>query len=108
MRMPFGKHRGQPVESLPCDYLLWLATIDLRSPLLEAVTNELHRRERPSTAPMAPRPPGDRLADVIQAWYRHLAMKYHPDRGGSNAAMAAVTDGHEALVTLLRQEGFLL
>ena len=23
MRMPFGKHRGEPVEDLPTDYLEW-------------------------------------------------------------------------------------
>ena len=25
MRMPWGKHKGEPMEDLPSDYLLWLA-----------------------------------------------------------------------------------
>lgn len=35
--MPFGKHRGTPVAELPIDYVRWLSTIELRSPLREAV-----------------------------------------------------------------------
>lgn len=36
-KMPFGRHRGKPVKDLPGDYLRWLGTIELRSPLKEAV-----------------------------------------------------------------------
>jgi hypothetical protein len=43
--MPFGKHRGTPLEDLPAEYLLWLGCLpDLRQPLLGAVLREMGRR----------------------------------------------------------------
>lgn len=36
-RMPFGKHKGTPLNDLPVDYLKWLSTIELREPLASAV-----------------------------------------------------------------------
>jgi uncharacterized protein (DUF3820 family) len=36
--MPFGKHKGKPVEQVPKGYLRWLKTnVELRGPLAEAV-----------------------------------------------------------------------
>lgn len=43
--MPFGQHRGEPLDQLPNDYLLWLSTLnDLRQPLLGHVLKEMGRR----------------------------------------------------------------
>lgn len=43
--MPFGKHRGKPLDLLPDDYLQWLvANIRLREPLGSAVRDEIERR----------------------------------------------------------------
>jgi uncharacterized protein (DUF3820 family) len=50
-RMPFGAHKGQPLDELPDDYLLWLSLLsDLRQPLLGHVLREMGRR-------LAARPP---------------------------------------------------
>lgn len=35
--MPFGKYRGQKVEDLPYDYLVWLEDQDLKEPLRSRV-----------------------------------------------------------------------
>ena len=43
--MPFGKHKGMPLEELPSEYLLWLGCLDtLRQPLLGQVLKEMARR----------------------------------------------------------------
>ena len=31
--MPFGKHKGTPLNQLPTDYVDWLKTTDLKDPL---------------------------------------------------------------------------
>ena len=43
--MPFGLHRGKPLDELPADYLIWLGCLDdLRQPLLGHVLREMGRR----------------------------------------------------------------
>lgn len=42
--------------------------------------------------------PGDATAGDITAAYRRLAMKHHPDRGGSEEAFKRVKCAYEALV----------
>ena len=42
MKMPFGKHKGEEVHSLPESYLSWLqAAVKLREPLKSAVEQAL-------------------------------------------------------------------
>jgi len=55
--MPFGLHKGKPLDTLPDDYLLWLGCLDdLRQPLLGAVLREMGRRlaERPAAEGAVP------------------------------------------------------
>lgn len=58
--MPFGQHKGERLEALPSDYLLWLGCLDdLRQPLLGHVLKEMARRileleRRPTTSEPAP------------------------------------------------------
>lgn len=42
--LPFGKHKGSPVSTLPDDYLQWLSTRELRDPLRSVVARELRTR----------------------------------------------------------------
>jgi len=42
--MPFGRHSGRDLRELPDQYLDWLATLELRPPLSDAVRRELERR----------------------------------------------------------------
>ena len=44
--MPFGKYRGEEIEAIPTSYLRWLAGLDLRPPLRDAVFAEVERRGR--------------------------------------------------------------
>jgi hypothetical protein len=43
--MPFGRHRGQSLMTVPSEYLLWLTRLPhLREPLRTAVHTELRQR----------------------------------------------------------------
>jgi hypothetical protein len=55
---------------------------------------EAPRRQAPH------RPPIDARA-VLRAWFAQMSQRWHPDRGGSDQAMAAVNDGYERLRKLL-------
>jgi hypothetical protein len=110
MRMPFGKYRGLEIDDLPTTYLEWLATIQLRPWLREAVEDELEARgyyghdsardtgtRRDYGAPRETSQPTvvavsvalERVAllrELFEAGYRQLALRYHPDRAGGNTA----------------------
>jgi Putative quorum-sensing-regulated virulence factor len=48
MKMPFGKHKGQNVRTLPKKYLQWLdRTVGLRGQLLNEVRNILYGEPMP-------------------------------------------------------------
>ena len=91
MLMPFGKHKGEPVNQLPLDYLYWLVhNTALREPLSTVVKHAY------KVAMGAYDPPVKDSSDVQKA-YRRLALKWHPDRGGNTSAMAALNDFMEAI-----------
>jgi hypothetical protein len=102
-RMPFGRHKGLPLGELPDAYLHWLTTIRLRSPLQEAVEAERRRRQGAASDPaptvLAVRPP--RAAEVIEAGWRHLALKHHPDRGGAHEVMVEIIEARDWLRDLV-------
>jgi uncharacterized protein (DUF3820 family) len=104
--MPFGKHRGQPVASLPTDYLHWLVcNVRFQNDRLgQAVRAELRRRGD-ETPPEDAMPGADRadLDALIKRWFAGLAMRYHPDRGGNHEAMVALNDAHDRLRELIGQ-----
>jgi hypothetical protein len=75
-RMPFGRHKGTPVKELPGDYLRWLGTIELRSPLREVVMAVLSWKAV-SAAPGVPgTTPAARNANV-----GHYTQQAAPFRG---------------------------
>ncbi len=51
MLMPFGKHQGKPLSSLPYDYLLWLRTIAKSDELISAVEDAISARTSTASAP---------------------------------------------------------
>lgn len=96
VRMPFGKHRGRPLDEVPDSYLVWiLDNLDLtdRPTLREAIRRRLNL-DRPAGSV----PPGVDVGKAIKTWYRKLAFDFHPDRRkGSNEAMLAINEAYERL-----------
>jgi Putative quorum-sensing-regulated virulence factor len=117
--MPFGRHRGVPLDELPVDYLEWLLTRDLRDPLKSAAQAEWVRRERlkerngngnghqhqreekrePPPPPPPPAPPSMKatLKEIVDVGYRRLALKAHPHMGGNNADMVRLNQARDWL-----------
>jgi hypothetical protein len=117
--MPFGRHKGVMISSLPTPYLIWLAGIALFDDLREAVDAEMigrgleppadpppppprqYGRPRPSTVPTAPpEPPYDPVA-VVLACHEVLVEKW----ARSSEAVAALNESRAMLTHLLRQTG---
>lgn len=98
--MPFGRHKGVPVDCLPDDYLEWLVEeVDFTNAALErAVRSEFERRTRNANArETAEQPVGEWEAAIVKAGIRSLTMKNHPDQGGSTEAMTAINLAAERL-----------
>lgn len=96
VRMPFGRHKGRLLEDIDSWYLEWVyTTARAASPSLKAASlRELNRRGE------AHAPPGRDVAlapEVLQAWFREMTLRYHPDRGGSKEAMQAINHGYDRL-----------
>jgi hypothetical protein len=100
-KLPFGKHKGRRLTRVPTDYLVWCRDrcSTLPPELKAAVALELARREATSATPTSSgesvSPIGQSLAATIRTLFRNLALKYHPDRGGSPEAMRALNEFHE-------------
>ena len=94
--MPFGKHRGQPLDEVPLSYLGWLLEgadfLGRYRGLREAIEDEIRERVGPRWAP-PPRPvpwqcPEPGLArELVAAGRRAMALRHHPDRGGDTEQM---------------------
>jgi|SRR6516162_9625581 hypothetical protein len=96
-QMPWGKHKGRPLEEIPVDYLGWLLdeAENMKPWLREAVRQEFERRLAGPAGSGNGLPAN--LPDIVRTWYRKLTLDYHPDRGGSNEAMKALNDAHDRL-----------
>jgi len=101
--LPFGKYKGHPLTELDDDYLSWLYGLDdgLRQPLRGRVQEEFFRRtrrdaERPGGG-NGRRPP-ERTRELVEAGFKTLARKHHPDVGGSDAAMRETLEARAWLV----------
>jgi hypothetical protein len=106
MQMPFGKHAGKELAEVPTAYLLWIlrARRHLDPALKLAIWRVLEDRgcSQPAAGDLPHRvPPPIDWAWVIRQWYRGLVLDFHPDRGGSHAAMQAINEAHERLRKLV-------
>jgi hypothetical protein len=117
IKMPFGKYKNKRLSKVPTDYLEWcrdkcdVLTDDVR----RAVEEELAARKEMAAEEAAPAvgsqepavraprvsPLGQSLAGEVRMMFRNLALKYHPDRGGSHEAMKALNEFHETIQELL-------
>jgi hypothetical protein len=109
VRIPFGKFKGIEVSALPDDYILWLITLDdLREPLRSAVQDEYVSRfeNRSGDGRHSVRRLPDEVqrvaSELIDAGYRGLAKKFHPDAGGSHDAMILLSEAREWLSQQVR------
>jgi hypothetical protein len=87
MKMPFGKYRGEKLTEIPESYLCWvLDTCEDISPTLRlAIERTLDLPDEPRTRPSALLVP-----ELVDRWYRTLALEFHPDRRGSHDGMLAI------------------
>ena len=116
LKMTFGKYKGKRINKLPTDYLVWcrdkcdILTDDLRAAIeqelagrtdapAEEDAGEQAAAEVPKVAKVSPL--GQTLAGDVRMLFRGLALKYHPDRGGSHEAMRALNEFHDQLQDLL-------
>ncbi len=102
MRMTFGKYKGIPVRDIPSNYLEWLwFEVELREPLRTYVAIELQERsEREAGEDYscgASGAPAGIYPGRVKSIYRALAVKWHPDRGGTTSAMQAINEFYEEL-----------
>jgi hypothetical protein len=90
--MPFGRYRNRELWELPLSYLEWLTTIELEPMLRHSVETELRRRGQHHYQPRPETTPDHRLplGPILTSWFAEMSIRFHPDRGGSNEAMAAL------------------
>lgn len=107
MRMPWGKHRGQRLCDVPLGYLAWLLEEGRQ---LEPALRRALRAELADRLGLEPPPPPSRpmlqpptaaiaraAADIVAAGYRAVALRAHPDQGGTHDAMIAATQARDWL-----------
>lgn len=92
MTMPWGKHRGKPIDQIESSYLVWaLENADLRLSLAQAIAAELRSRFGPPPPPLpswqSSCPDPVLATAVISAGLRSLAKRHHPDVGGDTRTM---------------------
>jgi hypothetical protein len=131
--LPFGQHKGQPLEQVPSGYLLYLARGKLSSGLRLAIGDELRRRnvEAPA-APGLPKIPncsrcGNTLNDCrwqedragrksirVECRWCHMFLAFAPlirpfteeaDRNASSAPVLDVLTRLEALGVGVQSDG---
>ena len=93
--MPWGRHKGVPIDELDSGYLVWvLENAQRLAPhLATAIWAELCERfgtERPPSSPETRRKPCPDVAlasRIVAAGLRTLAKKHHPDAGGDTDTM---------------------
>ena len=104
MNMRFGKNKGEKIENIPSKYLRWLIENinEMDYDLDRAIRNELRARGAEPRDEPPPAGRGEEAASVIRTWAAALALKFHPDRGGSNEAMRVVNEARSTLIAALR------
>lgn len=96
MILSFGKYAGRELQDVPRSYLRWL----LRSSrqLVAAIEEELE--EYPDTRRLSA-PPIEELPaisrELIEAGYRAMLLKRHPDAGGDHEAAVELNLAMEQL-----------
>ena len=101
MRMPFGKYQGQSVYDIPIDYIYWLKNNASLFGELEDIVDERIEKAEQEQYEEAQRENSQLVTafemGLLKTIYRRIAMKWHPDQGGSTQAMPAVNEFYDEL-----------
>ena len=95
MQMDFGTYRGKDVSEVPSSYLRWAVENcmnikpPLRATILNYLTGAVRQTPRAQPGPVASITKAEASRKIAE-WYRLLALKYHPDRGGRNESLAII------------------
>ncbi len=93
--MPFGKYKGWRIDDIPTNYICYaLMEFDLppelRATMFNQMVDNLKCLEYLNESEIT--------SQQVKDTYRKLSLKYHPDKGGSNDAMSAISEFKEALI----------
>jgi hypothetical protein len=89
MVLEFGKYAGRDMSDVPEQFLRWL--LEHNSKIVAAVRAELEFRENQSYANLSME------ERIVEAGYRTLSLKVHPDTGGSHEEMVELNATAEKL-----------
>ena len=95
MIMPYGKYRGKLIENVPHDYLLCVLDNCDPGPTLKDAINRVLKVGNHITIATDP------TLVAMEGWYRTLAREFHPDAGGSHAAMVAVNRARDLMLGIV-------
>lgn len=124
MRITFGKYRGEEIDDLPLSYLWWLIraevgclTLGMREEVLNVLEDagedvREYRRESPPRQQYSYSNGGCMVVlgqkrkalftELIECGFKALAMKKHPDRGGTNEQMRELAELRDELRAQLK------
>jgi hypothetical protein len=102
MRMPWGKHKGKPINEIPESYLWWaLRNATALDPDQRKAIETFLGVGEAATGKTNGQADID-LRAVLKTWYAGLARDYHPDRSRyGDEAMKIVNECHDRLRKLL-------
>ncbi len=90
----FGKYKDHDIRDVPSTYLEFL--IESASQTIEDCDHELQRRQQIEESNLTWE------QRIVEAGYRSLAKKHHPDHGGSVEEMQQVNNAVESLREAVR------
>jgi Putative quorum-sensing-regulated virulence factor len=115
MILQFGRWKGRHIREVPENYLVWMLSsfnglwpehreaieqeLTLRRSKRETEYEKFHQQNEPKSEQQKTNERD--LEAIIKRWHRELAMKWHPDRGGSKEGMQAINDAYSRLKKLL-------